>query len=211
MKRLVLAWFLLLAVSPTAFATTWVDIDVTCPVCQTVNVFQVPASFGTYVYYTPSRFQYVFWPATTDKFLYTCRECHLTTYMQDFTAIPEKDVPALAAMLEREAIIEGDVTPYDRIPVMVRLGIASKVYSLLGRDDAFWSEFHRIEGFHLAEAGRASDAHAARERALELTEQILIADTPDTRKESLVIAAALRFLTGDIPGSKTALAEALNL
>jgi hypothetical protein len=97
-----------------------------------VNVFQAPGSFGSYVYDEPSRFQYVFWPATTDRFLYTCKTCRLTAYMGDFEEIPGEKVPALKAMLEGDAVLEGELTPYYEIPMTLRLPIAEKVYQLLG-------------------------------------------------------------------------------
>jgi hypothetical protein len=201
---------LLLAAAPFALATTWVDIEVTCPVCGTVNVFQVPASYGTYVYEEPSRLQYVFWPATTDRFLYTCRECHYTAYMGDFEELPEAKVSAIATMLEREGAIPGALVPYYEIAMSERLAVAEKVYGLLERDDAFWGEFYRIEGFHLAEAGRADEAKLARLRALEAAERLLEASR-STRKETLFIIGSMRLFTGDARGARAAMSEAKNL
>ena len=137
---------LLLVLASNAIATTWLPTQVTCPVCGTVNEFQVPGSYGSYVYQEPSKLQYVFWPATTDKFLYTCKKCRLTAYMTDFDAIPPEKVPELAKMLEREASIEGPLVPYFEIPMVARLPIAEKVYEVLGRDDTFWCEFRRVRG-----------------------------------------------------------------
>jgi hypothetical protein len=186
----------------TASGTTWVDVEVKCPVCGTTNLFQVPASYGSYVYQEPSKFQYVFWPATTTKFLYTCKHCHLTAYMGDFEAIPEDKIPALVKLLE--------LTPYYDIPMTERLPIAEKVYRLLGRDDRFWCEFRRIEGFHLEAASRADEARRARKQALALAEKLLEEPSP-TRKETLVIVAAMRRITGDKAGAETALREAETL
>ncbi len=201
-----------LLTASTASATTWVDVEVTCPVCGAVNVFQVPASYGSYVYLEPSRLQYVFWPSTTDRFLYTCKRCHLTAYMGDFQEVPKDKVPILAAMLEREAKIGGTVTPYYDIPMVLRLAIAEKVYEILGRDDTFWCEFHRIEGFHMEEAGLAGPARAARIKALTIAEKQLQGASPSTtRKETLVIVAAMRFFTGDQTGAESAFSEAEGL
>ena len=95
-SRFAFALLLLLAFVSNAFATTWFPKEVTCPVCGTVNQFQVPGSYGSYVFQEPSKLQYVFWPATTDKFLYTCKQCRLTAYMGDFEAIPPEKVGELA-------------------------------------------------------------------------------------------------------------------
>ena len=199
---------LVLCAPALVLPSTWVDVEVTCPVCGTVNIFKAPASFGTYVYQGPSRLQYVFWPATTDTFLYTCHRCHLTAYMQDFAQIPADKITALAAMLERDGAIQGALVPYYEIPMDTRLGIARRVYEVLGRDAEFWCELDRIAGYHHAESGRAREAHAARARALTRAESILETVPPGERKETLVIVASLRFLTGDVPGAREALAEA---
>ncbi len=207
-RDMLIASGLLLGVSRRALSSTWVDVDVTCPVCATVNLFKTPGSYGTYVYREPSRYQYVFWPATTNFFAYTCRRCHLSTYLSDFEAIPPDEITDLAAMLEREAAIEGPVVPYFEIPITTRLDIARKVYGLLGRDEHFWCEFERITGYHLAESGESKEAHAARERALALAEGLLETEPAATAKETLVIVGTMRFLTGDLSGAHAALLDA---
>jgi hypothetical protein len=201
---------LLLALAASAFATTWFPTEVTCPVCGTVNTFQIPGSYGSYVYLEPSKLQYVFWPATTDRFLYTCKQCRLTAYMGDFEAVPRDKVDALAKMLEKEAEIEGPLVPYFGIPMAARLPVAERVYEILGRNDQFWCEFRRIQGYHLEAAGRADEARAARLSALEIAEKLL-RQSSSTRKETLVIAAAMRKITGDAEGARKNLEEAKTL
>jgi hypothetical protein len=200
----------LLTLAASAFATTWFPAAVTCPVCGTVNAFQIPGSYGSYVYQEPSKLQYVFWPATTDKFLYTCKQCRLTAYMGDFEAIPKEKVDELAEMLRKDAEIEGPLVPYFEIPMAARLPIAEKVYEILERDQRFWCEFRRIQGYHLEAAGRADEARAARLSALEIAEKLL-REPSSTRKETLVIAASMRRITGDAVGAKKDLEEAKTL
>jgi hypothetical protein len=204
------AFALLFVFVSNNFATTWFPTQVTCPVCGAVNDFQVPGSYGSYVYEEPSKLQYVFWPATTDKFLYTCKLCRLTAYMGDFEAIPPEKVGELAKMLEKEAKIEGPLVPYFEIPMVARLPVAEKVYELLGRDDTFWCEFRRVQGYHLEAASRADEARRARLEALEIAEKLL-GQPSSTRKETLVIAASMRKITGDAEGARRALKEAKTL
>jgi hypothetical protein len=201
---------LLVSLVSAALASTWFPKEVTCPVCQTVNEFQVPGSYGSYVYQEPSKYQYVFWPATTDRFLYTCKQCRLTAYMGDFEDIPKNKVSALAKMLAKETALEEPLVPYYDIPMAARLPIAEKVYKILGRDDNFWCEFRRIEGYHLEAAGRADEARKARLEALEIAEKLL-RKRAMTRKETLVIAAAMRKITGDAAGAAKDLEEARTL
>ena len=210
MTKLAVTLHVVFALSSTAFATTWFPKDVTCPVCGTVNTFQTPGSYGSYVFQEPSKLQYVFWPATTDRFLYTCKQCRLTAYMGDFEEIPKNKVKELARMLEKEAKIAGPLDPYYEIPMVARLPVAEKVYGVLGRDDRFWCEFRRIQGYHLEAASRADEARAARLEALKLAEKLLRENSP-TRKETLVIAAEMRKITGDAAGAKRDLVEAKTL
>jgi len=208
--RLCIALALLLAFASNVFAITWFPTQVTCPVCGTVNDFQIPGSYGSYVFQEPSKLQYVFWPAITDKFLYTCKQCRLTAYMGDFEAIPPEKVGELAKMLEREAKIEGPLVPYFEIPMVARLPVAEKVYRVIGRDDTFWCEFRRVQGYHLEAASRADEARAARVKALEIAEKLL-REPSSTRKETLVIAASMRKITGDAEGAGRDLEEAKTL
>jgi hypothetical protein len=175
-----------------------------------VNDFQVPGSYGSYVYEEPSKLQYVFWPATTDKFLYTCKQCRLTAYIGDFEAVPREKVDELARMLKRDAKIEGPLVPYFEIPMVARLPVAEKVYKVLERDDTFWCEFRRVQGYHLEAASRADEARVARLKALEIAEKLL-KQPSSMRKETLVIAASMRKITGDAEGAKRDLEEAKTL
>ena len=207
-RRVLLPLVLALLVPLTLSAETWLPKEVTCPVCGTVNLFQVPGSYGSYVFRDRARFQYVFWPATTDTFLYTCRQCHLTRFMGDFNWIAPEKIADLARMLKTEATIEGKLVPYTDIPMAVRLPIAEKVYRVLGGDAAFWGAFHRIEGYHYAVAGLDERAATAQRQALEIAERESSDETRSDRKESLVILAATRFHLGDVAGVREALAEA---
>jgi NADH dehydrogenase/NADH:ubiquinone oxidoreductase subunit G len=130
--------------------------------------------------------------------------------MGDFEEIPKNKVSALANMLAKETALEEPLVPYYDIPMASRLPIAEKVYKILGRDDNFWCEFRRIEGYHLEAAGRADEARKARLEALEIAEKLLRKGAT-TRKETLVIAAAMRKITGDAAGAAKDLEEARTL
>jgi hypothetical protein len=94
---------------------------------------------------------------------------------------------------------------------VARLPIAERVYKILGRDDRFWCEFRRVQGYHLEAASRADEARAARLKALEIAEKLLRERSTTTRKETLVIAATMRQITGDAAGAKRDLEEAKTL
>jgi len=89
-RWLTLGCYLLIAA--TLAAITIVDVKVKCPVCGAVNDFHAYASWGSYVYSWPSKFQMVFWPHTYSSSLYICRECHYAAWMWDFKNLKPENV-----------------------------------------------------------------------------------------------------------------------
>lgn len=190
-----------LALAGPAAATTWVPSTVTCPVCGAENEFAEVASFGSYIYMWPSRFQYIFWPRIDSQFLYTCTSCGYSAYMWDFAELPADKQEAVAAAIEG-ALPSGPRDSYTDIPMPERLALAERSYRLLDRDDFFWCEYYRIRGYHLEEAGRAEEAAAARRRALELAEALAgQAQHAGVRKELLLVSGAMRHFLGDEAGA----------
>jgi hypothetical protein len=210
-KRLLrasLACALTLACAQRAAAITWFEQEVTCPVCQTKNVFLVPGSWGSYIYQYPSKFELIFWPHTDHPSYHSCRKCKLTAFMGDFERVPKEkhaEVRKRLAGLKLEPRRGGEsMTKYYKgaayldIPLTDRLLAARQVYEVLGRDDEFWCHFERVLGHHYADEKRAAEADEARRRALRLAEKML-ADPARAaeRKEFLYIAGAMRHLLGD--------------
>jgi hypothetical protein len=88
------------------------------------------------------------------------------------------------------------------IPASERLAIAERVYALLGKDDEFWGQFYRLQGYFLAREKKPTEARVARQRALAITEKMLTnAEYEGHRKELFYISAAMRHFLGDDPGA----------
>src|SRR5215475_11656326 len=90
-------WFLatvalLLAGALPVLAITTIEVKVVCPVCRTENEFLEYASWGSYVYHYPSKFQLVFWPYTWSATVYSCKKCHLSVFMWDFREFPKDKI-----------------------------------------------------------------------------------------------------------------------
>jgi uncharacterized protein (DUF2225 family) len=124
-------------------ATTWAPKEVVCPICKTRNVFKTVASAGGYIYNWPSKYQYIFWPATDRAVVYCCRKCRLSAFMWDFERIPDGKLDDVRRALEG-ARIEGTYDDYLKIPMSERLQIAEKVYAALERDERSWCEFRYL-------------------------------------------------------------------
>lgn len=202
---------ILLAFSTLVLATTWVETEVACPVCQTKNKFRDIMSYGSYIYNWPSKYQFIFWPRTDANVLYTCRKCYLSLFMWDFRKFPADKTAEVQGALAGISL-SGSYESYNRIPMSERLAIAEKIYAKLDRDHDFWCDFYRVQGYHLAHEKKSTEADAARRRALELAELMMSdAKRQGSRKELLYIAGAMRHFLNDDPGAVKDLEQGLQL
>ncbi len=180
-----------------ALAVTVVETEVECPVCHTRNTFMDYASWGSYVYHYPSRFQLVFFPYTWSVTLYSCKKCHLTLFMWDFRKFPKEKTAEIESAL-REVHFSKESGKYTDIPMSEKLAAAERLYKVLGRDQGFWLQFYRVEGFHMGCEKHAEEAVQARTRALAIAQEMLgKPEEEGHRKELLVIAAAMHHFLGD--------------
>mgnify|MGYP001046035820 CR=1 FL=1 len=188
---------LLILLLPLARAVTWGEKESTCPICGEKNIFQVPTSFGTYIYREASRFEYLFWPFTDENVLYTCKKCYLTTFMWDFEKIEKPKIPALKKILSKVKVSKA-FDDYRELPIGERFSVAEKVYDVLGRDNEFWCTFYRAKGFHLEAHGDKVGAKKARKTALSYAKKMLKAkQAKGLAKETLLIIGAMEHLIGN--------------
>jgi len=199
-----IALLLCLAVAIPVLAITTVEVKVVCPVCGTTNDFLDYASWGSYIYSYPSKYQLVFWPHTWSATVYSCKKCYLSTFMWDFKEFPKDKIDSTKKLLEGVKL-SGSYKKYTDIPVSEKLQIAEKVYQGLNRDDEFWSQFYRVLGYHFAQEKKPEQAPLARLHALEITLKMMADPANDGRKkEFLFLAASMHHFTGD---DKSALQE----
>ena len=200
-------------------ATTWFPKEHTCPVCKTKNTFLVIGSYGSYIYEWPEKFQFIFWPLTDSPTVYSCKKCHLTTFMWDFEKTPKEKHAEILKQLKgvkldyaqaRGGHDEG--ADYLRIPVTQRLAAAETVYKILERDEDFWCRFYRVMGYHYEAEKKQAEADASRRKALSIAE-LMLADKKreGERKEVLLITGAMRHFLKDDKGALKDFREALEL
>lgn len=194
-----------------AAATTWFPVEVTCPVCETVNQFNTVGSWGTYIYDWPSKYELVYWPYTDGNVLYSCRQCKFTCFMSDFDEAPPEKFEAFRAAVA-EVDFGGEYAEYAEIPMSARLVAAEKVYTEWGRGDDFWCHFYRLRGYHCEAEGLAEEAAAARGKALALAEGFMEDEArAGERKEFLMITGAMRYLRGEVASARRDFEQALTL
>src|SRR5260370_18682564 len=127
--RWLLLAVVLLAALPLAAITT-VREKVVCPICSTENDFLAYASWGSYVYQYPSKFQLVFWPHTSSVTVYSCKKCHLSLFMWDFKEFPKHKIESTKKLLKGVKLTVNYKT-YTDIPVSEKLLIPDKAYQAL--------------------------------------------------------------------------------
>jgi uncharacterized protein (DUF2225 family) len=196
--------------STTAFATTWVEQEFTCPLCATKNTFRVIASYGSYIYSWPSKYQLIYWPVTDENSVYCCKKCHLSMFMWDYEKLDKDKIPAIKTLLQGVKL-KTPANDYAKIPMSERLEIAEKVYGGLNKEEAFWCRFYRILGYHHAAEKNPTKADESRKKALQLAQKMLNdkAVAPPA-KELWVIAGAMKHFLRDDDGAIADLNQALN-
>lgn len=185
-----------------AAAITWNPVEIKCPLCGTTNTFLQWGSYGSYIYSYPSKFQYVFWPYTDSPVVYSCKQCRLTTFMDDFEKTPKEKFEELRKVLAGVSL-PAVKSSYTEIPMPERLLAAEKVYRALGRtDEDFWGHFYRVLGYHYDAKTHGREAAAARKQALASAERLLADKANEPRRKELLYAAgAMRHFLNDDAGA----------
>jgi hypothetical protein len=188
---------LVLVAALPALAITTVQVKVKCPICATENDFLEYASWGSYVYQYPSKFQLVFWPYTDSATVYSCKKCYLSLFMWDFKDFPKDKIENTKNLLEGVKLT-GKYKSYMDIPVSEKLQVAEKIYREMNRDDEFWSHFYRVLGYHFAQEKKPEQARLARLHSLEITLRMIADPANEARKKELLfVAASMNHFTGD--------------
>ena len=172
LSRCLVAIAIVVVIASPACATTWGSSEYDCPLCGAKGKYETPMSCGSYIYDWPSKYQLVFWPRTTSLFVYWCQKCSMACYMGDF----DQTIPADRRVAVRSAIADVRITSspktYWDIPMSARLRVAERVYKALGRDDEFWCDFRRLQGFWFEAEGNAVQAREARLKSLALAKKL---------------------------------------
>ena len=197
------------AMLTNAAAITWVPEEFTCPIDNQKNTFLVVASYGSYIYGYPSKYQWLFFPQTDSPTYYICKKCHLATYMWDFDKLPKDKLPALRTALAGTKTSKA-FKEYTELPITERLEIMEKVYTVLGKDDDWWETFYRVKGYHYGKSGDTAKAAEARKKSLALIEKELAnPKSKAPRKLLLYISASMKHFLGDDKGAMDDLKKAL--
>jgi hypothetical protein len=207
--RLFAALTLVFVLCGGASAITWFPQEFTCPIDNEKNTFMVVGSYGSYIYSYPSKYQWLFFPQTDSPTYYTCKKCHLTTYMWDFDSLPKDKLNDIKKALAGVKVSR-QFKEYQELPVTERLEIMEKVYAALGKNDEWWETFYRVEGYHYGKEGKREKASEARKKSLALIQKELANEKSEAPKKILLyIAASMKHFLGDDKGAVEDLQKAL--
>ena len=84
---------LLLIFCPLAvYSTTWGELEVDDPILEGEKcAVHQPASYGSYIYRWPSKYDQVFWPLTDSHGIWFCQESGFTAFIDDFADLSPEE------------------------------------------------------------------------------------------------------------------------
>jgi hypothetical protein len=193
-------------------AITYGEVEAKCPLDGTTNKFQRWASYGSYVYQYPSKYQFLFFPYTSSYHVWSCHKCRFTAFPSDFEKLPREKVESVRQSLAALKLEPEPTKDYRDVPVSERMTIAETVYRTLGASDSSWCFFYRLQGYFFEQEDKPEQAAEARRKALELAEQMAVSEEhKGVRKQLLYIAGAMHYFLGEPEAALGRFREALPL
>jgi tetratricopeptide (TPR) repeat protein len=200
MPRPVLLCAALLATS-LASATTWGPAERIDPISgQKVQVQEI-ASYGTYIYRWPSKFDLVFWPFTDENWIWFCPGSGYVSFGNDFEKLSAEEKDRLKVWLRANYDPSKPPRTY-----FEKLDWLEKLYSVRQMDEAFWRWFYRVLAYAHRDDEAASLAYVR--KALPLIEKHLASNpTGMARIEALYLLGEYSRRTGNIQKARECFAE----
>lgn len=148
----VTSWLL----SSVSFATTWTPTTVEDPIGGGECEVHEPASYGSYIYEWPSKFDGVYWPFTDHHWLWQCDDSGYISFGNDFGTLTDGEVARIRDYLNKPTSRSGG--DLERL---------ESIYRLRDKDERFWAWFYRVKAAILS-----GQADQARHKALPLLEEV---------------------------------------
>lgn len=151
--------YLALLLSINATATTWVESEVDDPILagETCQVSE-PASYGSYIYHWPSKYDQVFWPYTDPHGIWNCEASGFVGLIGDF-ALTEQEKTSIASYLTSRRSAPGTIEE--------TLTALEGVYALRDLDIHGKNHLKRLLARWYQELGNTDKATQYRQAALE--------------------------------------------
>ena len=204
-KTIEAAWiavWLGLASTGSVLAHTFLETEVDDPILPGKTcLVKETASYGSYIYHSPSKYDLVFWPWTADEWTWHCEDSGFTAFGGDFDLTDK----------ERQAIGDYLASAYDgEADEELRLTLLEGVYGLRDKSAHFRNMLLRVLARRYQDLGHFHKANEYRSIAWQQMKNLLETDLePRRRLEYLYISANYARQAGDTPASDQYL-QALN-
>lgn len=181
-------------VTGNALATTWMERQVPDPLGGDASCrVHVPASYGSYIYGWPSKYDQVFWPLTVDQGIWFCEQSGFIAFIRDFDGLTDGERGAIKAYLEKH--YQG---PLD---TRQKLALLEAVYVLREKPDDFRNKLVRVLARWYQDLGDHEKANQLRGQALAQMREALAGDLPEpTRLEYVYVSCNYDVLLGNDDG-----------
>jgi hypothetical protein len=182
-------------------ATSWARSTIADPIVEDAEcLISRPASYGSYVYGYPSKYDQVFWPVTEESGIWFCQKSGFTAFMSDFHNIDDAQRTAIAAYLAT-AYRAGEAVPRKR-----KLELLEGCYALRALSTEKKLQVLRALAYQYEELGDQAAADSRRRSALALMLAALDTELePANRLEYLFVAAAYQREFGQTQASDASL------
>jgi hypothetical protein len=147
-------------------ATTWAPSTMTDPLTGKKVPSMAIASYGTYIYTWPSKYDLVFWPLTAENWICLNPKNGYAAFNDDFEQLPEAEKAGLARWLRENYRSGRAPRSYEE-----KLAWLERVYGQRKMSDDFWCAFYRLMAYVHREDEQASLAWV--KKALPLLEKKL--------------------------------------
>lgn len=140
--RLTIAVLATFVFSDVALATTWVPSEETDPLTGEKVPSQEIASYGSYIYGWPSKYDLVFWPLTDENWICMNPKNGYAAFNDDFEKMPDETKKTLTDWLEKNYEPAQQPASHE-----AKLAWLEKVYAQRKMDADFWCRFYRLMAY----------------------------------------------------------------
>ncbi len=141
MKRTAIAIIFFL-ISGVALATRWAPSEKTDPLTGEKVPAREIMSYGSYIYYWPSKYDLVFWPFTDENWICFNPKNGYIAFNNDFEELSAEEKKNLADWLKENYKPDNPPFAYED-----KLDWLEKVYGQRKMDDDFWCYFYRLMAY----------------------------------------------------------------
>ncbi len=200
-KTFLAAFLLALIICIPARGTMVVPEKESCPLCQSEVYLTRLASFGSYIFEEPCKYDLIFPPASYKSFIATCRKCGYSQTVADFLSLS----PSQVEKLKSSTLVTSWQPVSKEVPFADRLERAIQMNLEIARGGEFWAFFNRVLIYHFRTLDPRRAARVAKE------ELDLLKHDPTLRaKERLYLLGEYSRLSGDPAAAEVLFRKAAN-